>query len=132
MGGNLRTDATLGIEERNDSAECCSTALLMRPAADPHSRSDGGEEMNRETSGTPNHHSCGSAERKVFPAEIFIHFTGLQDINNPLVTVFSNILVCTRCGAAEFTMREAERRLLMNRNANGSVNSPPQPNWPNP
>jgi hypothetical protein len=37
-----------------------------------------------------------------------IHFPGQKDIDNPVVWVFPEVVVCLDCGAAEFTVPEAE------------------------
>ncbi len=41
-----------------------------------------------------------------------IDFRGQKDIDNPLVWVFAEVVVCLDCGAAEFTVPEAELRQL--------------------
>jgi hypothetical protein len=56
--------------------------------------------------------SCGSVRQPKFTAEIGIHFTGLKNIDKPVVWVFPELLVCLDCGTAEFAMPEAELGLL--------------------
>ena len=41
-----------------------------------------------------------------------IHFLGLKNIDEPVVWVFPEVVVCLDCGAAEFAVPEAELRQL--------------------
>ena len=41
-----------------------------------------------------------------------IHFTGLKNIDKPVVWVFPELVVCLDCGTAEFAVPKAELRLL--------------------
>jgi hypothetical protein len=41
-----------------------------------------------------------------------IHFSGLKNLDKPVVMVFPKIMVCLDCGVAQFTMPAAELRLL--------------------
>jgi hypothetical protein len=41
-----------------------------------------------------------------------IHFSGLKNLDKPTVMVFPKIMVCLDCGLTEFTIPEAELRLL--------------------
>ena len=41
-----------------------------------------------------------------------IHFPGLKNLDNPHVYVSTELAVCLDCGAAQFDVQEAERRLL--------------------
>jgi hypothetical protein len=52
--------------------------------------------------------SCGSVNQKKFSAEMGIHFPGLNDIDKPVVWVFSEVVVCLDCGTADFPVPEAE------------------------
>lgn len=56
--------------------------------------------------------SCGSSNQRELTAEIGIHFPGLKNIDKPVVWVFPKLVVCLDCGIAEFTVPEAELRLL--------------------
>jgi hypothetical protein len=56
--------------------------------------------------------SCGSVNQRKFAGEIGIHFPGLPNLDKPVVWVFPEIVVCLDCGASEFTVPEAELRLL--------------------
>ena len=56
--------------------------------------------------------SCGSVNQSKFRAEMAIHFPGLKNIEKPLVWVFPEVIVCLNCGAAEFSVPEAELHLL--------------------
>jgi hypothetical protein len=56
--------------------------------------------------------TCGSVNLSRFAGEIGIHFPGLKNIAKPVVWVFTEIVVCLNCGAAEFGVPEAELREL--------------------
>ena len=55
---------------------------------------------------------CASHNQKEFGAEINIHHSGLRELDEPDVLVFPKLVVCLRCGLAEFTVSESELRLL--------------------
>jgi hypothetical protein len=57
--------------------------------------------------------SCGSVNQKKFSAEMRIHFPELKDIDDPVVWVFPEVVVCLDCGTAEFAVPEAELRHLV-------------------
>jgi len=59
--------------------------------------------------------SCKSPRRS-FISEIGIHFRGTEGLNKPLVWVSREVLVCGRCGRAEFVVPEKERQALNNEN----------------
>jgi hypothetical protein len=61
--------------------------------------------------------SCASSSQKEFGSEIIIHFSGLKNVDKPTVMVFPQIMVCLDCGLTEFTIPEAELRLLGERGA---------------
>jgi len=52
--------------------------------------------------------SCGSVNQRKFTGEIAIHFPGLKRIDEPVVWVFPELVVCVDCGIAEFAVPEAE------------------------
>ena len=56
--------------------------------------------------------SCGSQNQTEFGAEINIHFSGLKNLDKPVVFLFPKLLVCLDCGFTEFTIAETELRLL--------------------
>ena len=56
--------------------------------------------------------SCQSEATRTFNAEVAIHFPGLEGLDKPVVLVFPTLVVCMRCGLTEFTIPEAELRLL--------------------
>jgi hypothetical protein len=56
--------------------------------------------------------SCGLNNQRKFTGEIGIHFTGLKDVDKPVVWVFPELVVCLDCGTAEFAVPEPELRLL--------------------
>ncbi len=53
--------------------------------------------------------SCGSSKQSQFGSEINIHFSSLD---KPTVMVFPMLVVCLDCGFTEFSIPEAEARLL--------------------
>ena len=55
---------------------------------------------------------CHSNNRAKFPAELMIHFSGIEQIDNPGVLVFPTVSVCFDCGFSGFTIRETELRAL--------------------
>ena len=68
---------------------------------------------------------CQSANRRELAAEVNIHFPGMKGIDIPSVWVFPRILVCMDCGAAQFTIPEAERRKLADRDYRDFVDGVP-------
>jgi hypothetical protein len=56
--------------------------------------------------------SCGSENQTECRAEINIHFSGLKNLDKPAVLVFPKLVVCLDCGFTQFTLPEAELRLL--------------------
>jgi hypothetical protein len=48
----------------------------------------------------------------MFGSEINIHFPGFKGLDMPTVWVFPKIAVCLECGRAEFSIEEADLRLL--------------------
>ena len=56
--------------------------------------------------------SCKSPNQSEFSAEMCIHFLGLKNIDKSVVWVFPKVVVCLDCGTAEFTVPEADLRLL--------------------
>jgi hypothetical protein len=57
---------------------------------------------------------CSSGRQKEFPAEVAIHFGGLDGLDKPLVWVFPKLRVCLNCGATTLTVPERELRVLVN------------------
>ena len=60
-------------------------------------------------------HSCRSTSVRDYPAEINVHFPGIEGLNIPSVWVFPRLSVCVVCGAAEFTLTDADRKTLADR-----------------
>jgi hypothetical protein len=59
--------------------------------------------------------SCGSRNQTRCGAEINIYFPGRGGLDKPAVLAFPKIVgivVCLDCGVTEFTLQEAELRLL--------------------
>ena len=63
---------------------------------------------------------CASDRQGSFNGEIALHFPGLQGLNKPIVWIFPKLVVCLRCGLAEFTVPEGEL-LVLAQNAAGEV-----------
>lgn len=59
--------------------------------------------------------SCQSSNQSVFGGELCIHFPGLEGLDKPLVWVFPKLIVCLDCGFTEFTVDQAELRVLAER-----------------
>jgi len=58
---------------------------------------------------------CTSTNQREFTAEMNIHFPGRRGLNIPTVWVFPTISICMDCGAAHFTIPEAGRKELVDR-----------------
>ena len=59
--------------------------------------------------------SCHSGKLREYNAEINVHFPGMKGLNIPTVWVFPQLLVCLDCGQAQFTIPDAERKTLIER-----------------
>ena len=64
---------------------------------------------------------CHSEEVREYTAEVNIHFPGMKGASIPTVWLFPKLLVCLDCGAAQFTIPDAERKTLADRDNRGSV-----------
>jgi len=56
--------------------------------------------------------SCHSTNRSVFPAELNIHFPGVEGLQRPTVWAFAQLLVCLDCGFTQFTVSNDQLREL--------------------
>jgi hypothetical protein len=56
--------------------------------------------------------SCGSDKQSKFTAEIAIHSPSLKDLDQPIVWVFPELMVCLDCGTVQFAVPEEELRQL--------------------
>jgi hypothetical protein len=63
---------------------------------------------------------CHSPNIRKYTAEMNIHFPGMKGLNIPTVWVFPPILVCLDCGQGQFTIPEAERKNLEDRDYRNS------------
>ena len=63
--------------------------------------------------------SCHSGKIREYNAEINVHFPGMNGLNIPTVWVFPRVLVCLDCGQAQFTIPDAERKTLIERDWRG-------------
>lgn len=73
------------------------------------------------------HHSClscHSANQREFTAEMNIHFPGMKGLDVPAVWAFPAILVCMDCGTGQFTIPEAQRKELADRDYRDFVDRP--------
>lgn len=55
---------------------------------------------------------CAFDGQGSFNSEIALHFPGLQGLDKPIVWVFPKLVVCLRCGLAEFIVPEGELLVL--------------------
>jgi hypothetical protein len=55
---------------------------------------------------------CHSDRQSGFNGEIAIHFRGLEGLDQPIVMVFQETVVCLHCGFTEFTVPEKELQVL--------------------
>jgi len=56
---------------------------------------------------------CASKRQMEFLGEICLHFPGgLESLDKPLVWVFPQVTVCLDCGLAQFTVPDAELKLI--------------------
>jgi hypothetical protein len=55
---------------------------------------------------------CASDRQGSFNGEIALHFPGLEGLDKPIVWVFPKVVVCLRCGLAEFIVPEGELVVL--------------------
>jgi len=63
--------------------------------------------------------ACKSANQRAFPAEINLHFPGMQAIDTPTVWIFPEVCVCLDCGFAELMVPDAEVKTLHSRDWRG-------------
>jgi hypothetical protein len=56
--------------------------------------------------------SCQSENQRSFNSEINLHFPGLRGLDQPVMLVFPQLLVCLDCGFTEFQMQEKEVQLI--------------------
>jgi hypothetical protein len=57
---------------------------------------------------------CASENQAEFPAEVNIHFPGLNNLYKPSVLVFPVLLVCLDCGCSRLLVPEPRLALLRN------------------
>ena len=62
---------------------------------------------------------CQSANLREFPAEINIHFPGMEGMTKPTVWVFPRLSVCLDCGVAQCSIADAELDRLAERDFGG-------------
>jgi hypothetical protein len=60
----------------------------------------------------PMSHRCNHPNQSKFPAEINIHFPGIEMLEKPTVWVFPQVQVCLECGFAQFWIDDRELRQL--------------------
>ena len=58
--------------------------------------------------------SCLSTNEKNFPAEINIHFPGIEGLDKPTVWAFPRLTVCLDCGLVQFKIEDIQLRQLAN------------------
>ena len=55
---------------------------------------------------------CGSENLNRFNGEVALHFRGLKNIDEPIVWVFPEIMVCMDCGIAQFKVPDEQLHSL--------------------
>jgi hypothetical protein len=55
---------------------------------------------------------CPSDKQKAFNGEIALHFPRLEGLDQPIVWVFQETIVCLHCGFSEFIVPEGELQIL--------------------
>jgi hypothetical protein len=63
--------------------------------------------------------SCGSDNLGKFTGEAAVHFPGRENIDEPTVFIFPELVICLACGLTEFTVPNDELRVLSKRDALG-------------
>lgn len=58
---------------------------------------------------------CDSDEQQRFSAEMNIHFPHREGLDKPSVPICPEVVICLKCGLAEFSLPEASLRKLTNR-----------------
>jgi hypothetical protein len=61
--------------------------------------------------------SCGSVNESKFKAEMVVHHSGRENIQEPGVWVFPELTICSDCGVAQFLVPETELHLLTKKGA---------------
>jgi hypothetical protein len=56
---------------------------------------------------------CRSEHQLTCPAEVSIHFPGLENLTKPTVMVFPSLQVCSDCGTTQFVIPHVELRELV-------------------
>ena len=56
--------------------------------------------------------ACHSVQLREYPAEINIHFPGIENLEKPSVWVFPNLIICVVCGFTEFRVPNADLQSL--------------------
>lgn len=65
-----------------------------------------------ETGGVMGCKLCGSRNQLEFSAEMNIHLPGIENLENPGVLLFPEIVVCLDCGDCRFSLAENELATL--------------------
>ena len=55
-----------------------------------------------------------TTNQRKFVSEMALHFGGLKNIDKPIVRVFPEVVVCLRCGRAEFVVPKTQLHRLAN------------------
>ena len=70
---------------------------------------------------------CASDKQGMFNGEIALQIPGLKGLDRPIVWVFPRLMVCLRCGLAEFTVPESELLVLAQNAPSGAVEAKDDP-----
>lgn len=55
---------------------------------------------------------CQSTNQRLFPSEVNIHFSGLENLSKPTLLAFPKLLICLDCGFVESRIERTELRRL--------------------
>jgi hypothetical protein len=58
---------------------------------------------------------CESPDRRVFTAEMNIHFPGRENLDKPTVWAFPPVIICVNCGCGELMLHDEPLRQLKER-----------------
>jgi hypothetical protein len=56
--------------------------------------------------------SCQSSNQREFTAEMMIHFSGHQSIDNPGIPTSPKVAICLNCGSSWFTVSKTDLALI--------------------
>ena len=57
--------------------------------------------------------SCHSLDIRIYPAELNIHYPGVEGLNMPTVWAFPRLSICLDCGVTQFRLADDQVRELI-------------------